>query len=174
MAAPATDRVRPAGARARAAAAAVAGGEAAPEVSYEQLVIDGDKALENGASGRALRLFERALKLQPDGAEALAGLGYVNLDRQRAEAAVSYFRRSLAVSPYAPAIFGMGEAYRALGDRTRALEAYQRYLARFAQRRRCAGGPPADEDAGRGRGTRRPRPRPSCKKARRSRRRAEP
>ena len=128
VAAPATERVRPAGARARAAAA-VAGGQAAPEVSYEQLVIDGDKALENGASGRALRLFERALKLQPEGAEALAGLGYVNLDRQRAEAAVSYFRRSLAVSPYAPAIFGMGEAYRALGDRTRALEAYQRYLA---------------------------------------------
>jgi tetratricopeptide (TPR) repeat protein len=97
-------------------------------VSYEQLVVNGDKALENGASGRALRLFERALKLQPDGAEALAGLGYVNLDRQRVEAAISYFRRSLSVSPYAPAMFGMGEAYRALGDRARALEAYQRYL----------------------------------------------
>jgi predicted Zn finger-like uncharacterized protein len=133
VAAPATERVRPAGARARAAAAAAAavaaGGEAPPDLSYEQLVIGGDKALENGASGRALRLFERALKLQPDGAEALAGLGYVNLDRQRVEAAVSYFRRSLAVSPYAPAMFGMGEAYRALGDKARALDAYQRYLA---------------------------------------------
>jgi tetratricopeptide (TPR) repeat protein len=115
------------GVRARAAALAAAAGEA-PDVSYEQLVVNGDKALENGASGRALRLFERALKLQPDGAEALAGLGYVNLDRQRVEAAISYFRRSLSVSPYAPAMFGMGEAYRALGDRARALEAYQRYL----------------------------------------------
>jgi tetratricopeptide (TPR) repeat protein len=116
-----TERMRP-GVRARAAALAVSAGEA-PDVSYEHLVVNGDKALENGASGRALRLFERALKLQPDGAEALAGLGYVNLDRQRAEAAISYFRRSLSVSPYAPAMFGMGEAYRALGDRARALEA---------------------------------------------------
>jgi len=121
-----TERMRP-GVRARAAALAAAAGEA-PGVSYEQLVVDGDKALENGASGRALRLFERALKLQPDGAEALAGLGYVNLDRQRAEAAISYFRRALSVSPYAPAMFGMGEAYRALGDKAKALEAYQRYL----------------------------------------------
>jgi tetratricopeptide (TPR) repeat protein len=115
--------------RARAAAAAAADAEGGTGASYEQLVVDGDKALENGGSKRALRLFERALKLQPDGAEALAGLGYVNLDRHRAEAAVSYFRRSLAVSPYAPAMFGLGEAYRALGDKARALDAYQRYLS---------------------------------------------
>ena len=89
-------------------------------------------ALENGASNRALRLFERALRVQPNGAEALAGLGYVNLDRQRSEAAISYFRRALTVSPYAPAMFGLGEAYRALGDKQRALEAYQRYLSTSA------------------------------------------
>ncbi len=122
-----TERVRPG--RARAAAAAAADAEAATGGSYEQLVLAGDKALENGASNRALRLFDRALKLQPDGAEALAGLGYVNLDRHRAEAAVSYFRRALTVSPYAPAMFGLGEAYRALGDKARALDAYQRYLS---------------------------------------------
>jgi tetratricopeptide (TPR) repeat protein len=123
-----TERVRP-GRAARAAAAAAADAEAATEGSYEQLVLAGDKALENGASNRALRLFDRALKLQPDGAEALAGLGYVNLDRHRAEAAISYFRRALTVSPYAPAMFGLGEAYRALGDKARALDAYQRYLS---------------------------------------------
>jgi predicted Zn finger-like uncharacterized protein len=102
---------------------------AAPEPSYDRLVTDADRLLENGATGRALRLYQRALKQQPHGAEALAGLGYVHLDRNRNDAAINAFRRALTVAPFAPAMYGIGEAYRAAGDRRRALEAYQRYLA---------------------------------------------
>jgi len=120
---------------ARAAKAADAGKEpsAVPEASYDDLVASADKALENGRANRALRLYTQALKQNPTGAEALAGMGYVNLDRQRAEAAVAYFRRALNVAPHAPAMFGMGEAYRALGDRPRAAEAYQKYLSTSPQ-----------------------------------------
>ena len=117
-----TDPVPPAAAPAPPAA------PAEPELSYDRLVADADRLLENGSTGRALRLYQRALKQQPNGAEALAGLGYVHLDRQRPEAAITAFRRALTVAPFAPAMFGIGEAYRANGEHRRALEAYQRYL----------------------------------------------
>ena len=119
----------PAAAPPATASVAAAPATAPVEPSYDRLVSEGDRLLENGAAGRALKLYQRALRQQPSGAEALAGLGYVHLDRQRNDAAIAAFRRALSVAPFAPAMFGMGEAYRAAGDRKRALEAYQRYLA---------------------------------------------
>jgi predicted Zn finger-like uncharacterized protein len=122
----------------RAQAAAAPGSKAKPPAapapaedskSYDQLVAEGDKLLENGGTARALKSYERASQLRPGGAEALSGLAYVSLDRGRTETAVAYFKRSIAAAPYAPAVFGLGEAYRSLGDRTAALEQYQRYLS---------------------------------------------
>lgn len=122
-----------AAARSGTAAAVVA---AAPPVAsddpgpgYDRALSDADRLLENGATEKAFRLYERALKMRPDGAEALAGLGYVMLDKERPGSAVGYFDKALAQAPnYGPAVFGMGEALRANGQDNRALEMYRRYL----------------------------------------------
>lgn len=100
-----------------------------PGPGYERSLAEADRLLENGATEKAFKLYEKALKMRPDGAEALAGLGYVMLDKERAGPAVSYFEKALAQAPnFGPAVFGMGEALRAGGQDSRALEMYQRYL----------------------------------------------
>jgi predicted Zn finger-like uncharacterized protein len=97
---------------------------------YEQLVADADRALENGNTGKAQKLFEEALKLQPNGVAAMTGAAYLELDRQRPLAAIGMFKRALASAPAFPqALFGLGEAYRHQGDAAAAVEAYKRYLA---------------------------------------------
>lgn len=95
---------------------------------YDRLVADADRALENGAGAKAMKLYDQALGLKPTGAEAIAGLGYVNLDRGRADIAIGYFERSLSLASYPPAIFGLAEARRSSGDKAQALAAYRRYL----------------------------------------------
>lgn len=103
---------------------------AVPPASYERLVAEADKLLENGWNDRAQRLYDRALKLRSSGQEALAGLGYIALDRGNANYARALFKRALAQNPgYGPAIFGLGEALRAAGDLDLALDQYRRYLA---------------------------------------------
>ena len=100
-----------------------------PGPGYESALAQADRLLENGSTEKAFKLYEKALKLRPDGAEALAGLGYVMLDKDRAGPAVSYFEKALAQAPsFGPAVFGMGEALRASGQESRALEMYRRYL----------------------------------------------
>jgi predicted Zn finger-like uncharacterized protein len=113
------------------APSAARAGDVAPAKprSYEELIAEADHALENGHTSKAQRLYDEALKLQPSGPEAIAGSAYLLLDRQRAAAAISLFKRALASSPsFAPALFGLGEAYRAQGDNAHALESYRRYL----------------------------------------------
>jgi predicted Zn finger-like uncharacterized protein len=98
--------------------------------SYEQLVADGDRALENGNTAKAQKMFDEALRLQPDGVSAMTGAGYVLLDRQKPLAAIGMFKRALSSAPAFPqALFGLGEAYRSQGDPTQAVEAYRRYLS---------------------------------------------
>ncbi len=97
--------------------------------SYEQLVADGDRALENGNSAKAQKMFDEALRLQPDGVAAVTGSGYLMLDKQRPLAAIGMFKRALANAPAFPqALFGLGEAYRSHGDPAQAIEAYKNYL----------------------------------------------
>jgi predicted Zn finger-like uncharacterized protein len=99
--------------------------------SYEGLLAQADKLLGNGANERALRLYERALVLKPGAPDALTGIGYAHLDRGRTGPAIEYFNRASAGSPHAPALFGLGQAYRAAGDYNRARETYRRYLSVF-------------------------------------------
>jgi predicted Zn finger-like uncharacterized protein len=106
--------------------AAVASDQSQP---YEKLVSEADRLLENGATDRAMKLYDRALQLRPNGAEAIAGLGYVSLDRGNTETAINHFRRALSSAPYAPAVFGLAEAYRAAGNKEQALVHYRRYLS---------------------------------------------
>ncbi|HEY0707279.1 MAG TPA: tetratricopeptide repeat protein, partial [Polyangia bacterium] len=72
-----------------------------------------------------------ALAIKPGAPDALTGIGYAHLDRSRTGPAIDYFTRASSGSPHAPALFGLGQAYRAAGDFNRARETYRRYLSLF-------------------------------------------
>jgi tetratricopeptide (TPR) repeat protein len=92
-------------------------------------VAEGDRALENGQTAKAQKLFEDALRLNPSGVEAVAGSAYVLLDKEKPLAAIDTFRRALGIAPsFSPALFGLGEAYRHEGQPAQAIAAYKKYL----------------------------------------------
>jgi predicted Zn finger-like uncharacterized protein len=100
-----------------------------PSASYEKLLEQADRLLENGNTERAFKLYERAVKMQPQGVEALVGLGYVMLDKGRNAPAIGYFKKALASAPsFGPAWFGLAEAARYAGDTPEAMRSYKRYL----------------------------------------------
>jgi predicted Zn finger-like uncharacterized protein len=104
------------------------GGDAHPR-SYEHLVEEADRAIENGQTAKAQKLYDEALKLQPSGVAAVTGSAYVLLDKQKPLAAIDTFKRALAGAPsFAPALFGLAEAYRLEGEPAPAIAAYKRYL----------------------------------------------
>ena len=114
---------------AAAAPAAAAHDDAGRPKNYERLVVEGDRAIENGQTAKAQKLYDEALKMQPNGAAAVTGSAYVLLDRQKPLAAIDTFKRALANSPgYPQALFGLGEAYRLEGEPAQAVAAYKRYL----------------------------------------------
>ena len=105
-----------------------AGGDAHPR-SYEHLIAEADRAIENGQTAKAQKLYDEALKLQPSGVAAVTGSAYVLLDRQKPLAAIDTFKRALSGAPsFAPALFGLAEAYRLEGEPAQAIAAYKRYL----------------------------------------------
>jgi tetratricopeptide repeat protein len=105
-----------------------AGGDAHPR-SYEHLIAEADRAIENGQTAKAQKLYDEALKLQPSGVAAVTGSAYVLLDRQKPLAAIDTFKRALGAAPsFAPALFGLAEAYRLEGEPAPAIAAYKRYL----------------------------------------------
>ncbi len=100
-----------------------------PSASYEKLLEQADRLLENGITERAFKLYDRAIKIQPQGVEALVGLGYVMLDKGRNAPAIGYFKKALAGAPsFGPAWFGLAEAARNAGDTPEAIRSYKRYL----------------------------------------------
>ena len=103
-------------------------GDAHPR-SYEHLIAEADRAIENGQTGKAQKLYDEALKLQPSGVAAVTGSAYVLLDKQKPLAAIDTFKRALSGAPtFGPALFGLAEAYRLEGEPTPAIAAYRRYL----------------------------------------------
>ena len=105
-----------------------AGGDAHPR-SYEHLIAEADRAIENGQTAKAQKLYDEALKLQPSGVAAITGSAYVLLDKQKPLAAIDTFKRALAGAPtFGPALFGLAEAYRLEGEPGPAIAAYKRYL----------------------------------------------
>ncbi|HEX3903508.1 MAG TPA: tetratricopeptide repeat protein [Polyangia bacterium] len=97
--------------------------------NYEHLIAEADHAIENGQTAKAQKLYDDALKLQPGGVAAIAGSAYVLLDKQKPLAAIDTFKRALGMAPsFAPALFGLGEAYRLEGEPAPAIAAYKRYL----------------------------------------------
>jgi predicted Zn finger-like uncharacterized protein len=112
----------------KAAHAAAAPADNKPR-GYERLIADADHALENGQTAKAQKLYEDALKVQPNGVAAITGSAYVLMDKHRALAAIDLFRQALGNAPhFAPALFGLGEAYRMQGKPAQAIDAYKQYL----------------------------------------------
>jgi predicted Zn finger-like uncharacterized protein len=96
---------------------------------YHKLVAQADRLSENGRPDQARKLYERALVANPQGVEALTGLGYCDLDGERFLSALDHFKQALNVVPeYGEALIGLGEAYKVRGDKVHAVEYYRRYL----------------------------------------------
>ena len=118
---------RPSG---RAAAAAPAEAANGRPRTYEQLVAEANRALENGNTAKAQKFVDDALRLQPSGVAAVTASAYLLLDKRKPLAAVGEFKRALNNSPNFPqALFGVGEAYQSAGDTAQAIDAYKKYLA---------------------------------------------
>lgn len=97
---------------------------------YDRLVAEGDRLQNEGRTAAAEERFRAALASRPTGAEALTGMGYVELDRRNYSSALSRFRAALAANgSYSDAYIGMGEAYASQSRYEQALESYQRYLS---------------------------------------------
>ncbi len=97
---------------------------------YDRLVAEGDRLQNEGRTAAAEERFRAALAARPAGAEALTGMGYVELDRRNYASALARFRAALAANgSFSDAYIGMGEAYASQSRYEQALEAYQRYLS---------------------------------------------
>jgi len=129
----------PTGAKpANVAAAARTGDAARPAVSkpepaqpgdYNKLVAQADRLSENGRADAARKLYERALGLNPQGVEAITGIAYCDLDKEKFLGAIDKFKQALAVSPeYGDALVGLAEAYKVQGNKPQAIDYYKRYL----------------------------------------------
>jgi tetratricopeptide (TPR) repeat protein len=126
---PTTEPAADAGAAARAATHASSGGSGLAGRSYDSLVAEADRAQENGSRERARAAYTAAIAMRPDGSEAVAGLGWVELDGGSATLAINHFRRALSINPrYSEAYIGLGEAYTHMSDFASALRAYRQYL----------------------------------------------
>jgi tetratricopeptide (TPR) repeat protein len=107
---------------------AVPAGLGAPEAIDRHKV--GWLWLQAGDLRAAERNFTGVLEQSPDFYPAEAGLGYVELARNRPDSAVGHFDRAVVMNPrYVPALVGRGEALLALGDRDRALQSFEAAVA---------------------------------------------
>ncbi len=85
-----------------------ADGSATTEVELSASTIAGWAHLRLGEADEAATMFEKALELQGEWADAHAGLGYVRIAQKKYLEAEMSFQKSLAAMPdYSPAIEGM-------------------------------------------------------------------
>jgi eukaryotic-like serine/threonine-protein kinase len=99
--------------------------------SYAELVEEGSRLMEKGRTRQAQKLFEQALGSEPNGVDALTGLGYASLDLGSPARALRFFQSAVRAEPkHAPALLGLGEAYKEAGQTTEAIQAFNDCLAR--------------------------------------------
>jgi len=91
----------------------------------------GTAQLRGREATAAEKSFREALRFGPNNAEALNGLGLVQLQRNRPREAVQYFTAALKQQPgYRPALLNLATvSYQSFNDRATALEKYREYLA---------------------------------------------
>jgi predicted Zn finger-like uncharacterized protein len=96
---------------------------------YNKLVQQGDKLSENGKTDAARKSYEKALTLNPQGVEAITGIAYCDLDKEKFLGAIDKFKQALSISPeYGDALVGLAEAYKVQGNKPQAIDYYKRYL----------------------------------------------
>lgn len=94
------------------------------------LLAEARKLRERGKTEKALDLFGRAVELDPENAEALAGRGWCYLDLSQYAPAEASFQAALEQVPdHADALVGLAETFRYEGRRADAVKFYERYLA---------------------------------------------
>jgi len=94
------------------------------------LLAEARKLRERGKIEKALDLFGRAVDLDPENPEALAGRGWCYLDLSQYAPAEASFQGALEQEPdHADALIGLAETYRYEGRRADALKFYERYLS---------------------------------------------
>ncbi len=97
---------------------------------YSGWVARGDQLFSRGDLSGAQAAYKSALDLRATGSEAHSGLGFALLADGRSKDAIGHFDRA-ASSGFAEANIGLGDAYRKLGQKSNAIEAYQNYLDRL-------------------------------------------
>jgi predicted Zn finger-like uncharacterized protein len=104
---------------------------------YTGWVSRGAKLAKQGKHDEARTAFTKALELRASGSEANAGLGAVLVASDQAQAAIEPLEKA-ARAGYAEANVTLGDAYRKVGRKEDALEAYNTYVARFPSGSRAA------------------------------------
>ncbi len=96
--------------------------------SYDRLLAKANKLAEVDC-GQAMPYFAKALEAQPNGVEALTGMGFCHIDSKQFSSAHSKFRAALGISPrFERALWGVAEAYQQQGRTDLAIKAYEDYL----------------------------------------------
>lgn len=125
-------------AEARPTSAATAGDPAGREPKdYSGWVGRGDKLLKQGDFPGAQQAFEQAVALRGTGSEANSGLGAALLAQGQTREAIPFLTRASS-NGFAEASVGLGDAYRKLGQKEAAIEAYETYLARLPKGARAS------------------------------------
>ena len=100
------------------------------EHSVGSMVAKAKRLQKRGKLQEAKSLYDKVLESSPGNLDALAGIGYYHLDKGASGQAIASFRRCLNVSSnYGPALIGLAETYKAMGQKNQALNFYQQYLS---------------------------------------------
>jgi tetratricopeptide (TPR) repeat protein len=104
---------------------------------YSGWVGRGDQLLKKGDLSGAQQAFQQAVTLRGTGSEANSGLGSALLAQGQTREAIPYLTRA-AGNGFAEASVALGDAYRKLGQKDAAVEAYETYLARLPKGARAS------------------------------------
>ncbi|MEM7677730.1 MAG: tetratricopeptide repeat protein, partial [Myxococcota bacterium] len=101
------------------------------KASFESLVRRADLLRERDRATAALAIYEQAEKMRPNELAPRIGKGWCLLDLGEANDALVVFQAVQRQAPnLAEAHYGLAETHREMGNKKKALDAYQAYLAR--------------------------------------------
>ena len=99
-----------------------------PKTFDEQMDL-AQRLVEHEQFDEAQRLFETIMGYAAHVPAVHVGLGKCALEQGRTDEAISHYKNALTrLSTYGPAIFGLGKAYRAKGDKEQAITWFKKYL----------------------------------------------
>ncbi|MCP4600621.1 MAG: tetratricopeptide repeat protein [Proteobacteria bacterium] len=113
----------------RPSARAAVGGGGGGRGGIESTLNQAARFQESGQTASAVTLFKNVLERSPSNIDALSGLGYCYLDKGSPGKAIANFRRALGInSSFGPALLGLAETFKRLGQREQALKYYRSYI----------------------------------------------